>query len=484
MSVIDAKEIEAKLENSYPLAGRWHNAFHLEMPFGLINDPNGLAFMDGEYHIFFQWNPLGCVHKNKCWAYTKTKDFVHYQRAKLAMQPTDVHDKDGCYSGCGFVENDVLRILYTCNSKDAQGVRTPAQRFGTLLSDGTIRKDEIIVPQEAAGYTAHFRDPYVFYKNGTRYFVLGAQNNELYGRALVYREIGAAINTWELVGEIKTDYTEFGYMWECPNLLSFAEGDVLLFCPQGIAAEKYAYQNRYQAGYVAGALNVDTMQLEHGEFQEIDRGFDFYAAQVMEAEGRHIMLGWMGMPEEEGMCPAAAEGWCYSLTVPRELILRDGHIYQKPVKELQALRISGSERGIHQADVHEYSAVLDSACELDLEIVLGKAKAVELALVFGAEKLSFSYNSDTNVMEINRDGMKLGARGKRKFKLPAHDALKLHILLDKSAVEIFMQDGLETAAIAVFPEKAVQPELKICSDNELRELKGSIWTLGGYVLNV
>ena len=104
MRCIDKNQIEEKLQQGYPLSGRWHNGFHLEMPFGLINDPNGLVFANGQYHIFFQWNPLGCEHKNKCWAYTSTSDFVHYSRPKLAMQPTDAHDKDGCYSGCGFEE--------------------------------------------------------------------------------------------------------------------------------------------------------------------------------------------------------------------------------------------------------------------------------------------------------------------------------------------------------------------------------------------
>lgn len=152
MRCIDKNQIEEKLQQGYPLSGRWHNGFHLEMPFGLINDPNGLVFANGQYHIFFQWNPLGCEHKNKCWAYTSTSDFVHYSRPKLAMQPTDAHDKDGCYSGCGFEEEGCVRVLYTCNAKDEAGVRTPAQRLGTLLADGTVRKDEIIVPGEAAGY--------------------------------------------------------------------------------------------------------------------------------------------------------------------------------------------------------------------------------------------------------------------------------------------------------------------------------------------
>ena len=184
MRCIDKNQIEEKLQQGYPLSGRCHNGFHLEMPFGLINDPNGLVFANGQYHIFFQWNPLGCEHKNKCWAYTSTSDFVHYSRPKLAMQPTDAHDKDGCYAGRGCEEEGCVRVLCTCNAKDEAGVRTPAQRLGTLLADGTVRKDEIIVPGEAAGYTAHFRDPYVFVRDGSRCFLLGVHNEVLQGRSV------------------------------------------------------------------------------------------------------------------------------------------------------------------------------------------------------------------------------------------------------------------------------------------------------------
>lgn len=480
MRCIDKNRIEEKLRQGYPLSGRWHNGFHLEMPFGLINDPNGLAFFDGWYHIFFQWNPLGCEHKNKCWAYTKTEDFVHYSRPKLAMQPTDIHDKDGCYSGCGFEENGSVRVLYTCNSKDEAGVRTPAQRLGTMQADGTIRKDEIVVGKEAEGYTAHFRDPYVFKRDGRLYFVLGAQNEELRGRAVVYESDGSS--DWEFLGEIRTEYTDFGYMWECPNLLQFATGDVLLFCPQGLKPEEYAFQNRYQSGYVAGQLDLDGMVMRHGNFQELDRGFDFYAPQVLEADGRHIMLGWMGMPEEEAFYPSAEDGWLYSLTVPRELTLQDGVIYQQPVAELLALRKQKSERQVMAISAYEYQSLLSELCEAKLTIQMGAAEHVKLMLVYGEERLMFCYDRLRQVMTIDRNGMKLGARGVRSFMLSAGDVLNFQLLVDKSAVEVFFQDGREAASMLIFPETETAPQLIVQGDSSLSKIEGSIWELSSYKL--
>ena len=100
----DRAAINAKVREGLPFTDRYHNRFHLEMPFGLINDPNGLVCKDGVTHIFYQWNPLGVEHKHKSWAHTTTRDFVHYTAPELAMWPSDAHDKDGCYSGCGLVE--------------------------------------------------------------------------------------------------------------------------------------------------------------------------------------------------------------------------------------------------------------------------------------------------------------------------------------------------------------------------------------------
>ena len=475
MEKFDKKEIDAKVREGMPFAHRWHNRFHIEMPFGLINDPNGLCYYNGEYHIFFQWNPLGTVHKNKCWGHTATRDFVNYAMPTLAMHPTDEHDKDGCYSGCGLSENGNLRVFYTCNAKDEQGVRTAAQRFGTyMIKEGAIRKDEIAVPHNPPGFTAHFRDPYVFYRNGQKYFVLGAQTEKERGCVLVYRE---KEGKWELLGELKTKTTDsekkFGYMWECPALLKFGEYDVLMFCPQGIEAHDYKYQNEYQSGYFAGHASFDSMELYHGRFQELDCGFDFYAPQVFAHEGRHILLGWMGMPDHDADYPTAEKGWLFSLTMPRVLTLRQGHIFSKPAKELKALRMEESAVDIDAQETQTVSASLGEGAEILLDIAMGKAHNIELSLNYGLEKTVIRYERSEQLLTIDRTGMKLGGRGVRRVKLFADKLLSLHIF----AIEMFMQHGEEAASFFVFPEKNILPEMSLSADAPMESVSGRIWEL-------
>lgn len=478
MATIDKQTIDAQVREKMPFSHRWHNRFHLEMPFGLINDPNGLVCADGEYHIFFQWNPLGCVHKNKSWGHTKTRDFINYSMPELAMWPSDAHDKDGCYSGCGFTDESGVRVFYTCNAKDEQGVRTPAQRLGTW-ENGRIRKDEIAVPTNAEGFSEHYRDPYVFSRHGQKYFILGAQTTEKRGCVVIYRQDG---DDWLLLGELKTELSaggkNFGYMWECPGLLQFGDCDVLLCCPQGLPAEEYRYQNLYQSGYVTGHMSLDSMEFYHGAFRELDQGFDFYAPQVFNCTGRHILLGWMGMPDKDEAYPTRDEGWIFSLTMPRVLTLKQGRIYSEPIEELQGLR--QRETDIDVAGVSDTTIKLSSADEIELDVEFGKARAIKLELCYGDEKTVFCYHRNTQIMEIDRNGMKLGGRGTRRFKLYADNELHLHIFVDRTAVEAFFQHGEEVASMLIFPEKDVQPELKITSDAPWNNLSGHRWELDGY----
>jgi beta-fructofuranosidase len=478
MEKFDTNAIHDRLAESYPMQHRWHNRFHLEMPFGLINDPNGLAWFDGAYHIFYQWNPLGCEHKHKSWAHTVTRDFIHYTLPELSMWPDDEHDKDGCYSGCGTVDNGALRVLYTCNRKDGD-VRIPAQRFGTLQPDGTVKKEEIIIPDRPAGITGHFRDPYLFSRHGHRYIVLGAQRaeNET-GTVLIYEE---QADGWHNRGEIQTRLGDFGYMWECPNLLQFGSYDVLMFCPQGLPERDFDRQNIYQSGYIAGHLSLDSMDMvQHTKFQELDHGFDFYAPQTFVHEGRHILLGWMGMPDKDDEYPTKEQGWMYSLTMPRELRLRQGHIYSRPVREMRDLRVLETAVEIEDTSVSKLVRPLFQGSEILLNIELGEARNVRLTLAFGLEQVTFTYDRDEQVMTIDRNGMHKGGRGIRRFKLFVDTQLSLELFVDRSAIEAFFQHGEEAASMLVFPEKNILPELRLTAADPLDGVTGTIWSLDSF----
>ena len=474
MLQIKKQEIDERIKNAMPMQHPWHNRFHLEMPFGLINDPNGLSYYDGEYHIFYQWNPYGCEHKNKCWAHVHTPDFLHYSIPSLALWPSDEHDKDGCYSGSAYVEENRLQLVYTGNAKDDKGKRASCQRLAVQEKDGSFRKKAILISGPPEGYTEHFRDPYVFQRDSRRFMVLGTQTSAERGCVLLYEEIDAR---WKLLGELKTQLGKFGYMWECPNLLAFPEGDALLFSPQGLEAEEYAFQNLYQSGYVTGKLLVDEGKMVHGPFEELDHGFDFYAPQVLSYGKRHILFGWMGMPEREAEYPTQREGWLYALTMPRELIWKQGQLYSEPVRELRKLRREGSMEQQTLYESAELVVELTQQAELLMDIDAGKAQHLVIELLWGNEKTRFLYDRQEQVMQLDRSDMELGGHGIRKFRLSMEKRLSLQLYMDRTAVESFWQQGAYAASFMVFPVKGDCVKVRVFSDAAMERIEAVSWSL-------
>lgn len=446
-------EVVESYKNSYN--DDWKLNYHFEAPFGLINDPNGLSYYNGEYHLFFQWNPFGCEHKFKHWGLVKTKDFVNFTIPKAVLAPTDWFDKDGCYSGSAIVYNDKLELLYTGNVKDEEGNRESYQVRAICDKDGNVVKvgPTFSDKERPEGYTAHFRDPKLFEKDGKYYFVIGVQTDDLLGRALLYS--GEDFKSWKLEGEIDTEYKNFGFMWECPSLFELDGKDVLLFSPQGLEKEEFKNQNIYQSGYIVGKLNYDTLKMEHSEFKEIDMGFDFYAPQVFnDDKGRTIMIGWMGMPEEEAGHPTDKYNRMHCLTMARELSLAGDKLIQKPIDEYKDLReellvdienAEGSQWASYNIHNNSYEFLLD----------LNKKDASELELRFAVsdeELMLFRYDFDNNIAILDRTNMKSGDKGIRKLKLDEQENIKIHMFMDNSAVEIYLNDGKEVLSARVYSE--------------------------------
>lgn len=452
----------------------WRNNFHIEMPFGLINDPNGLCYYNNKFYIFYQWNPFSCEHKFKHWGLVTTTDFVNFTRPEIVLRPEEWFDKDGCYSGGAHVKDDTLQLFYTGNVKGESGQRESYQCMVEYKKDGTFYKKGVIIDKQPESYTAHFRDPMVYEGNGIYYMVLGAQTEDLKGRALIYKSEDSY--KWSFAGELKTNMNNFGYMWECPNLFKISGNQfAFLFSPQGLKEEEFKYQNKFQSGYVIGELDLNDVSLEHHtEFKEIDKGFDFYAPQVFRYKEKHIMLGWIGMPDNEGEYVSSQDGWIFGLTMPRVLKYIDGVIYQEPLEFLENLRESQIV-DLENEIADNYKITLETRtieCNLDLD--MKDYNDLELKLKFKKESISIFYNKEEEICILDRNSMELGGKGVRKFELKADKSLKLQMFIDNSTIEIYYQDGLETTTFAYFP-KCDDFEIEIKNKAKINKLQ--IWNL-------
>jgi beta-fructofuranosidase len=315
--------------------------YHLMPPVGLMNDPNGFIHWNGTYHVFYQWMPFKTGHGAKFWGHYTSSDLVNWKHEQIALAPSEWFEKNGCYSGSAIDNDGVLTLFYTGNVKDDSGNRQTYQCMAVSENGVDFTKKGVVV-ELPSGYTAHFRDPKVWKKDDYWYMIVGAQSESLDGKAVLFRSKN--LINWEHLGAIAGGNSKrlgnFGYMWECPDLFELEGKDVLIVCPQGLKAEGMLYNNVYQSGYFVGRLDYKTAEFVHGQFTELDRGFEFYAPQTtLDAKGRRLLIAWMGVPDQdEDKHPTIAYKWIHALTLPRELKLIDGKLYQNPVEELQQLR--------------------------------------------------------------------------------------------------------------------------------------------------
>ncbi|MEK3887195.1 glycoside hydrolase family 32 protein [Bacillus sp. FSL K6-3431] len=446
-------ELTIKVENC-----PWRQEFHVQPETGLLNDPNGFSFYNGEYHLFYQWFPLGPVHGLKYWYHTKSKDLVHWENVGIAIKPDNKFDSHGAYSGSAIEHEEKLYLMYTGNTRLDDWQRHPYQCMAVMDQNGGILKiDKPVIADVPKGYTDHFRDPSIWEDEGIYYALIGAQRQNETGCVLLYRSFN--IIDWYFEGEVKTGLNDFGYMWECPNYFEKDNQGVLIFSPQGIEPYGDKYQNIFQSGYVIGdLLDLKEKSFSHGEFYELDRGFDFYAPQTMEdPEGRRILVGWMGLPEIN--YPTDQNGWAHCLTLPRELTIQNGKLIQQPIKELQTLRkqkFSVEDSLVNEKKMYNdmKGRTYELICEVDME------DALEFGIEFRAneqDKTVVKYDARSKKIVLDRTlsgeifGSTYGTM--RKCELDSKK-IKFHLFVDKSSVEIFINDGEAVFTARIFPNQS------------------------------
>ena len=451
-SILEKKEI---VEKDF-----WRQKYHIQGIVGLINDPNGFSQFNGKYHMFYQWNPLGTNHKNKTWAHSVSSDLLNWERLETALRPDTWYSKDGVYSGSAIVDDDKLYLFYTGNVKDSDGNRESYQCLAVSSDGENFERWEPSIVNQPDGYTRHIRDPKIWKKDGKFYAVIGIQSKNLEGKAVLYSSEN--IKDWKFEGEIAGanhgKIKDFGFMWECPDYFQLKDEktgeikDLLVFSPQGLEPEGDLYNNKYQTGYLFGKLDYEKPEFEIlSDFVEIDRGNDFYAPQSMEDDkGRRLIVGWMGIPEEEDF-PTVKNEWIHCLTLPRELKVIDGKLYQLPIKEMESIRgekieFSGKVAGevkIGTGTTYELKAKFsDFNSDFGLKLRTGKNSETIL---------KFDYNDKKFVLDRTK-GEQPDKR-LRKVYLGDISELELTVFVDNSSVEVFINGGAEVFSSRIFPEK-------------------------------
>lgn len=438
-TIKEAKDGELEELRRKALNSLWRQNYHIQPPYGLLNDPNGFCqLVDGSWKLFYQWFPYGPVHGMKHWYEVGSDDLVHWKNRGPALIPDSPYDDYGCYSGSGFIAEGEYRVFYTGNHRDEHWNRKSVQIIARE-KNGVLKKELPAIADVPEESTEDFRDPFVW-KEGRGYkAVIGARLRGDKGAVFFYESENG------LQWQEKNCFTlgkEFGYMWECPNIAEIDGKIILIFCPQGL--EDLRYENIYPAVYLIGTkeeFDKETAAL-------LDYGFDYYAPQIAkDSKGKYILIAWMGLPEIE--YPSDKDEWAHCMTVPRELSLKEGRLYQKPVEDLKLLRKNPQ---LYKTDK---DIEIELSGEKAYEFIIRTSGDFECSLFYNTEKKKgflIEYHEKKKLLRIDRSGLEnaFGEKYGSTREINLEDSSLLRIFTDKSSIEIFTEEGTVLSS-RVFP---------------------------------
>lgn len=492
------------------MSGSYRPKYHASALSGWANDPNGLIFYQGKAHLFYQHYPhkpeWGTMH----WGHFVTDDFVHWENLPIALAPDQPYEiLCGCCSGSAIERDGKLCLMYTAAQPDLQRQCFAVSADGVQFAkdpDNPILTSDMLSPEVSK---SDCRDPRMFRKGDTYYAIAGARvldpetakkapngvtgknappsslsslsgaprspsmgdvsgidpQTAGYGNLILIKS--ADLRHWKYVGKLiyesddwNIEYFRLNGVYECPDYFTDNGEEVLLSSPQNLPRMGNRYQNVHSVVYMLGKLDFQTGRFDIRDIQELDAGFDIYAAQTLRTpDNRIVMIAWKEMWDRN--YPTQAENWAGTYTLPRELRVQGGKLIQTPVREIEKYR---QNRVFHDGvTVENQSVSLDgvSGNVIELRAVLETGTAskagVKLFCGGGYETL-FYYDRDKGAFVFDRSRSGVPFRGHEKdvnvryCDVGPLDSVKLDLFLDVCSLEAFINGGERVMTGNVYPD--------------------------------
>ncbi len=396
---------------------------HIRPRWGWLNDPNGLAKVDGTYHVFFQHNPYEPVHGHIHWGHASSTDLLTWTDQPLALVPQPgTPDAAGCWTGCVTDDDGIPTAVLTA-------VPDHAWNAGALLarSDRSLVEwapdDRVVVGPPFVDGVDEVRDPFVFHVDGHRYVVQGAGSR--HGRPQLLLWAADDLEHWVDLGPLLTEddpvaaVVAEANIWECPNLVRVPCAD------EGADGYRWVLVISLWRGedelhelagvrYLVGDLQPDGPGLRFvaSSGGVLDDGPAFYAPQVLPDGDRVLTWGWaweVGRTENQ----VRDAGWAGVLTFPRELSVVDGTLVARPAAELPGLRAERL-RDPAGSTVDAAAFELRSTCTARLRLVDGGRELFALD-IGGSSEVPTTVFVDGSIVELFRGG---ATRTERAYPTP------------------------------------------------------------------
>jgi len=499
--LLTAAEVPLTRTNNDPFRLQYHFA----PPRNWTNDPNGLVFYKGEYHLFYQFNPFGTKWGHMTWGHAVSPDLVHWMDLPPALKEengimmfsgsavVDQHNSSGlCRDMSG--DHSCLIAIYTGHTE-----RRQTQNIAFSNDRGRTWTKYQGNPVVDLGLK-DFRDPKVIWYEPQKKWVMATALSDQHK----IRFFGSSdLIHWTALSDFGPEGATGG-VWECPDLFPLPLAGstdtkwvlVVNINPGGVAGGSGTQ-------YFVGSFNGDSFKNDNERSQQLwmDYGKDYYAAVSFfghpARDSRRIMIGWFSNWQYANDTPES--DWRGAMAFPREISLRkrdEGiRVTQTPVREVDKLYASKpmlmAERPMTVADANALLArqrVRGKILRVDIELTLGQARQAGLSVfkgemdrtLVGVDRMKrclFIDRNHSGVVEFN-------SHFPGRHEGPLHDAtsVSLDILLDQSSVEVFAEGGGTTLADRVYPSAKDDNGIEVFADGgeaQIRSLRvvelHSVW---------
>ena len=457
---------------------QWRPNYHFSPPKNWINDPNGLVYHQGQYHLFYQHNPFENKWGHMSWGHAVSKNLVDWEHLPVAIPEDSVWIFSGSVvvdktnsSGFQTGKNPCMVALYTADYHDG---KKEAQYLAYSNDNGTTWTKYAGNPVIDLQMT-DFRDPHVIWHEKSQQWVMSVVFPKEY-KVIFYTSKN--LKNWTRVGEFGNQ-GEVSKIWECPALIEMpVDGNSqnakwLLFISTNGPYEKFEGM-QYFVGEFDGTTFKNNNTPETKLY--VDYGKDFYAAipYTDAPENKKILLGWMSSWQYANEMPTFP--WKGQMAIPRDISLRSTpsglRHFQEPISTLKAKKdylifekanfvlskekqISGMSLFANNSYMVEVEFRIKSSKDFGLKIAQKKDEKDEKKIL---QETIIGYDAVSKKLYIDR--RKSGQIIKENFpsiektSLKFEDkTLKLKVLVDKSSVEVFANDGQIAMTSLIYPDE-------------------------------
>ena len=454
-------EIKQAGEYNFNYSEKYRPLYHFTPQYGWMNDPNGMVYADGTYHLFYQYNPYGARWGNMHWGHAISKDLVNWEYQPTAIAP----DKLGAiFSGSAVIDHDntagfgkgaMIAIFTSAGDRQTQSIAYSLDggKTFTKYEGNPVLSDANIID---------FRDPKVFWHAPSKQWVMSlatTQTITFYG--------SKNLKEWTRLSEFGEGLGGHGGVWECPDLFPLTyEGKTkwVLFVSinpggtNGGSATQYFIGNFDGKTFTPDAMNYPLW---------LDYGRDNYAgvtwSNVPAADGRRLFIGWMSNWDYANEIPTV--NFRSAMTVARTLRLaHNGEhlvVASEPVKEVESLRrepLSLADKTTSDTVTFEnFLPNNQGAYELIFTVTPNDTDSFSFALENAkGETIKYLFDCANKTLSVDRSKSSVAfnanfAETLIKAPLTAKKSYTVRLLVDKASTELFVNNGEVVQTNTVFP---------------------------------